>query len=419
MNCRKIKDLLSAYIDGQLNGAERRRVEQHLASCDDCSEELAMLRAAVAMVADLPEQELPDGFRAGLRARLATAQAASTARAAEERAPVSYGWFDRTRRAMRRPVWRGAMATAASLLLVFVLVGQLLPGWDGNIWRLTEVGGSIGLSGRAPSPAPPPGPNESPGGKGPLAPPGIATDADPDRSATAPPAPGGLVSGDGSQVIRQASLNIKVEDFVIAERKVLPIVDAAGGYIESSSVSLDAKVKHGWWRIRVPQSKLSDTITKLEELGELTYKEMSSEDVSGVVIDLEARISNLRRQELRLGELLSEARTLDEILRVENELNRIRYQIEAAEGQLKWYRERVAMATIYLQLSEPTAEVEPVGTGIDLLDRLIKAFVNSWHGIFRFLESFAIFLASLAPVILVVAALWWGYRQVRRARSGG
>lgn len=378
-----------------------------------------MLRAAVAMVAGLPEQELPEGFRAELKARLATAQAAETARAAEKRAPVSYGWFDRTRRAMRRPVWRGAMATAASLLLVFVLVGQLLPGWDGNVWRLTELGGSSSLLGRAPSPAPPPAPDVSPGDKGPLAPPGVSTDTGSDRIATVPPAPGESVSGDGSQVIRQASLNVKVEDFVIAERKVLPFVDAAGGYIESSSVSLDAKAKYGWWRIRVPQSKLTDTIAKLEELGELTYKEMSSEDVSGVVIDLVARISNLRRQELRLGELLSEARTLDEILRVENELNRIRYQIEAAEGQLKWYRERVALATIHLHLSEPAAEVEPVGTGIDLLDRLIKAFVNSWRGIFRFLESFAIFLASLAPVILVVAALWWGYRQLRRARSGG
>lgn len=71
MNCDGVRELLSAYVDGELSSGELLRVEQHLRRCPLCAEEVDALRQAIAMVGALEEVELPAGFREGLRARLA------------------------------------------------------------------------------------------------------------------------------------------------------------------------------------------------------------------------------------------------------------------------------------------------------------------------------------------------------------
>ena len=51
----KLRTLLSSYMDGQVNDAESRRVEGHLASCDECQRDLETLRATVGLLRELPE----------------------------------------------------------------------------------------------------------------------------------------------------------------------------------------------------------------------------------------------------------------------------------------------------------------------------------------------------------------------------
>jgi anti-sigma factor RsiW len=84
MICDPIRDMLSSYIDDQLSADERKIVEDHLAGCPDCVQELAMLRQTVHLTQSLEEIDLPHGFHASLQARLAQA----SAEAASETTPV-------------------------------------------------------------------------------------------------------------------------------------------------------------------------------------------------------------------------------------------------------------------------------------------------------------------------------------------
>ncbi|RUA22894.1 MAG: hypothetical protein DSY79_02870, partial [Chloroflexi bacterium] len=51
------QDTLSEYLDGRLLGRPLERVEQQLADCDSCRQDLAELRALVAMMQQLPMAE--------------------------------------------------------------------------------------------------------------------------------------------------------------------------------------------------------------------------------------------------------------------------------------------------------------------------------------------------------------------------
>jgi len=53
--CAGTRGRLSAYLDGRLSAGDLRRVEQHLAVCHGCQQELRSLEATVALLHRLPQ----------------------------------------------------------------------------------------------------------------------------------------------------------------------------------------------------------------------------------------------------------------------------------------------------------------------------------------------------------------------------
>ena len=58
----RLRELLSSYIDGEVTDAERARVEEHLATCDACREEIESLRWTVSVLAEMPEVQTSRSF---------------------------------------------------------------------------------------------------------------------------------------------------------------------------------------------------------------------------------------------------------------------------------------------------------------------------------------------------------------------
>lgn len=62
MSCADNRLLHSALLDGELSAAERAQVEAHLATCADCTAELAALARTLGMLHALPAARAPLGF---------------------------------------------------------------------------------------------------------------------------------------------------------------------------------------------------------------------------------------------------------------------------------------------------------------------------------------------------------------------
>ncbi len=58
--CRDAVALMTAYLDGELSGRDRDRLETHLAGCPHCSEYLAQLRATIDALGHVEVDDLPD-----------------------------------------------------------------------------------------------------------------------------------------------------------------------------------------------------------------------------------------------------------------------------------------------------------------------------------------------------------------------
>ncbi len=79
MKCEEITNLLSGYLDGELDGGERKLVEEHLRVCPACAEELRVLRGCVESIGSLEEVEPPADFLGRVHDRLEKKTGSKTA----------------------------------------------------------------------------------------------------------------------------------------------------------------------------------------------------------------------------------------------------------------------------------------------------------------------------------------------------
>lgn len=117
-----------------------------------------------------------------------------------------------------------------------------------------------------------------------------------------------------------------------------------GGYFQSLS---DHTIT-----IRVPARRWDEALARVAGIGRILNRQIDAADVTEEVVDLKLRLRNARALGKRLEELLDLAKTVEETLKVETELNRIRTEIERIEGRLQFLSDRVAFSTLVIMFTE-------------------------------------------------------------------
>jgi len=167
------------------------------------------------------------------------------------------------------------------------------------------------------------------------------------ESLTAPPVVDGRAS---RKLIWTASLGLQVRGVADTVTAVTAIAEGSGGYVESSQSGDYDNGASGRLTVRVPAASLNDTIGKIEALGKLTHKDVSSEDVIAECVDLEARLKNKLALRDRLKQLLEKAGEVEDVLAIETELSRTQADIDAMQARLKTLGGQVELATVHVSL---------------------------------------------------------------------
>ncbi|MGC4070359.1 MAG: DUF4349 domain-containing protein [Polyangiaceae bacterium] len=114
--------------------------------------------------------------------------------------------------------------------------------------------------------------------------------------------------------------------------------------------------------LRVASTGAMDFLAKLEAAGVVRSRQLSSRDIGKEYFDATLRVKSLEAVLTRYQELLARANTIEETLRIEEHIARISSDIERTKGELRWMKNRVARATIHVELFAKGDWVEPVVT---------------------------------------------------------
>jgi hypothetical protein len=227
------------------------------------------------------------------------------------------------------------------------------------------------------------------------------------------------------RIIYTAEAHVVAEDFAAAGERLDKLVSETGGYVASASEDRrSGAFRSGQWTVRIPVGKFEAFLASLDSIGFVESRSRTSEDVTMVYVDVEARIANLRRLEERYVTLLKEQTgKLEDVLKVEQELARVRGEIEQAEGRLRYLTNKTDFATVTVSLREEKDYVPPKAPTLG--ERVATTWSESLSTLRRagelaLLAAVAVApwaIVAMVPVLAVAATVRLALR--RKARLGG
>jgi len=229
-------------------------------------------------------------------------------------------------------------------------------------------------------------------------------------------------------VIKNASLEIIVEDPISSVDAISRMADEMGGFVVSSSIfrtrtARGVEVPEGNITVRVPADRLDEAIDRIKGLvgnpGEDVLNEnVTGQDVTREYTDLQSRLRNQENAAEALRKILDDARRTEDVLQVYQELNRVTEQIEVLKGQIRYFDEsaRLSAISVRVQSKEAIAPISvagwtPVGVARDALQALVDAL--------QFLVNASIWLVvfCLPLGLLILVPGFFIFRGFRRYRA--
>ncbi len=212
------------------------------------------------------------------------------------------------------------------------------------------------------------------------------------------------------KTITTAEMSLEVDDVPAAIGQISEAARASGGYVSGSSVyahTYDSGTwKDGYITVRVPEAQHPQFMDDIAKLGEVTSRSVTGQDVTEEYIDLTARLENLERQEKRLFDVLNMSVTVEEVLSVEKEIERVRGEIDSLTGRLTYLNDRVELSTINVRLTEPDRVAYSWG--------LKDAFTESARGFISMVNALIILTGYLMPIVILLAVFGGILIGVRR-----
>ena len=232
-----------------------------------------------------------------------------------------------------------------------------------------------------------------------------------------------LVDGDGNavrddaKIIRTGSLQMDVADVRDALRKGRDLATGFGGYIGASQQYRDGDSITATVSYRLPVDRWEEALDAFRALGDPIGEQTDAVEVTDQIVDLDARIRNLKASETALVRHAAEAVKISDLLEIESRLSDVRGQIEQLTAQQKNLVDRAAYATLDVTYGTEIAAVTKAASDWDPKSEVDRAGA-SLIGFLQALTSAGIWFAIVWLPILLGVGLVAGVTFVIARRLG-
>ena len=230
------------------------------------------------------------------------------------------------------------------------------------------------------------------------------------------------------KLIKTVDLHVETKEFDQVMITLEDQVAAMGGYIENmetyngSTYSGYRSSRDASLTIRIPKDKLETFLGTISDISNVIRRSENVDDVTLAYVDIESRRNALRTEQDRLLELLAIAENVEDIIRIEDRLSDVRYQLESMEAQLRTYDNKVDYSTVYLTVEE-VKDLTPV-VEETVWQRIAGGFVESLEDIGNGFVEWGIwfvvhipYMVIWAVVIVVAVVVVKTIRKKRRAKK--
>ncbi len=149
---------------------------------------------------------------------------------------------------------------------------------------------------------------------------------------------------DTQKIVYTAQMDLTVKNPDSVSKRIVQLVKNNNGYVQTANNS--------YLIVKTPNKGMADIVAGIETMGKVTYKNIGADDISDTYYDAATRLDNLNKTRLRYLDLLNKVQTVEEMLKVEKELERINGEIELLKARLARMDNSVQYSTITISLNE-------------------------------------------------------------------
>ena len=220
------------------------------------------------------------------------------------------------------------------------------------------------------------------------------------------------------KIIRTASMTIVTQDFENSLTALKAACEGQGGWIESSSESTNSRtsLRTAYLTLRVPQTALDAYLEGTENLGRVTSRSESAQDVTASYQDNQTRLNTQLALMERLQALITESGDLSDLLALESQIADTQYTIDSLQSTLNRTDRQVTYSTVSITLKEEET-VSLTDTTVTLGERITSALSIGWETFVSFLGDMVVFLVAALPFIVIVAVAAIIIRIIKRRKK--
>ena len=210
------------------------------------------------------------------------------------------------------------------------------------------------------------------------------------------------------KLIRTIHIDAETEDLAALQESLIARVAELGGYVEAKNLRNGSNYG-GYIRrnltmvVRIPAEHADAFVEKVSANTNIVSSSENIDDVTLQYVDTESHVKALETEQARLMELLAQAETLEEILKIEDRLTDVRYELERYASYLRTLDNQISYATIHLAITEvkeytPVIQEEPT-----MWQRITEGFGRSIKDIGKGAKEFLIWVIVNSPYLVI-----WG-----------
>jgi len=216
------------------------------------------------------------------------------------------------------------------------------------------------------------------------------------------------------KIIKDGRIGIEAQELEINKTHIDSLVAKYSGYYANEQLNnSDWKISYNL-TIRVPSNNFERLIAEVETgRGEIKYKEITARDVTDQFIDLETRLANKKNYLKKYNDLLKQAKTVKDILEIEENIRGIEEEIESTTGRLKYLSDLVDFSTLDLEIYKQKKHKYQPEKRDDFTKRLKHALLMGWFGF----VDIIVFVIKIWPLWIIVGLIIYGWEKIRKRQT--
>ncbi len=210
------------------------------------------------------------------------------------------------------------------------------------------------------------------------------------------------------KIIKDGNISVQVADLEKAKKSMNELVKSMNAYYENENYNNNESTFSYDLKIRIPSQNFEKILSLVENgVGEITSKNIEARDVTEEFMDIQTRLTNKKNYLKKYNELLSKAKSIKDILDIEEQIRVLQEEIESSEGRLNFLSDQVSYSTLNVNLFKTKEFIYKPVAKDSFFERLKSSLGNGWNGI----VDFVLLIFKNWPIVILTIGVIFSIRK--------